>query len=90
MEYFYASLISVLLASNVLLGGILVRTYNAAQRKLIEKTNKNELDALMLTKDVNDLYKECDSNKRNIYEMRTTMQVHNDRILILEQNRHKI
>ena len=89
MEKFYVALISVLLGSNILWGGMLMKIYSTAHKKLVDKTNQNEMDAAMLTKDVNDLYRDSEAHKQNIYSMRTTMQIHNDRILILEQKRKR-
>jgi uncharacterized protein (UPF0335 family) len=87
----YSMMIPALSAINVALITALISIYWGTQRKLIERLDKvvermekTDISIALITKDVNELYKDCDTNKNNVYEVRTVLQTHHDRIHKLE------
>jgi len=84
MEEIYGIIISILLAVNILVIGILIRQMNATIRRLTIKTEGNERDCLILTKDINDQQEDMERMKQNIYLHGEKLTSHEIRISKLE------
>lgn len=84
MEAVYGAIISVLLAVNILIVGILIRMFVASNKKVAGLAEDNSRNILLMGKDISECMKDIETAKKNIYEVREILQRHNDRMIVLE------
>ena len=85
MEQFYGILISVLVGLLIVAIGVLIRVFLLAQKKLIEKTDKDHDELIRLQGGFKGVYAMATENKEKISETRTKVHEIDKRVGKLEK-----